>query len=218
MNAFVRTVGWLCAIGALIGVIGGLVTGFVEPAVSTDRWSYPYTSGGFVVAQASFLLNHLLLLAGLLGLARSGATGSGRLGRFGLWTAITGMVGLSACEVAAAALADSAYPSPETNVTEALFGVTTILIGVGLVAAGVAVVRARRWTGWRRYITLVLGVAVFVMVIPGVFGPFLAGRLVLTAWMIMWAALGVALVQAEQRWSQPRGVGVDAASGSSVSP
>jgi len=40
---------------------------------------------------------------------------------------------------------------------------------------------------------LVCGVAVFVVVIPGVFGPFLAGRLVLVAWMLMFAALGVAL-------------------------
>jgi hypothetical protein len=30
-------------------------------------------------------------------------------------------------------------------------------------------------------------------VIPGVFGPFLAGRLVLAVWMLMFAALGWAL-------------------------
>ncbi|MDQ3398372.1 MAG: hypothetical protein M3511_11515, partial [Deinococcota bacterium] len=47
--------------------------------------------------------------------------------------------------------------------------------------------------GWHRFIPLICGVAVFVIVIPGVFGPFLAGRLVLAAWMLMFAALGWAL-------------------------
>jgi hypothetical protein len=40
---------------------------------------------------------------------------------------------------------------------------------------------------------LICGVAVFVIVIPGVFGSFLAGRLAITVWMLMFAALGWAL-------------------------
>src|SRR5262249_19247145 len=42
---------------------------------------------------------------------------------------------------------------------------------------------------------LACGVAVFVIVLPGVFGPFLAGRLAITVWMLGWAALGAALVK-----------------------
>lgn len=53
--------------------------------------------------------------------------------------------------------------------------------------------RANEWAGWRRFVVLICGVAVFVIVIPGVFGPFLAGRLVLTVWMLMFSALGWAL-------------------------
>jgi hypothetical protein len=73
------------------------------------------------------------------------------------------------------------------------YGVASILIGVGLTLAGLAVVRAGEWTGWRRFVPLICGVAVFIIVIPGVFGPFLAGRLVLAVWMLMFAALGWAL-------------------------
>jgi hypothetical protein len=76
------------------------------------------------------------------------------------------------------------------------YGVASIIIGVGLTLAGVAVVRTHLWLGSRRYVVLVCGVAVFVIVIPGVFAPFLAGRLVLVAWMLMFAALGVALIRA----------------------
>jgi hypothetical protein len=34
------------------------------------------------------------------------------------------------------------------------------------------------------------------VIIPGLFGPFLAARLVLTVWMLMFAALGVVLLHA----------------------
>jgi hypothetical protein len=84
------------------------------------------------------------------------------------------------------------------GVLGAAYGVATVLVGVGLILAGVAVVRERKWNGWRRLTVLIGGIAVFVIVIPGVFGPFLAGRLAITAWMIFWAALGVALIARTQ--------------------
>jgi hypothetical protein len=71
-----------------------------------------------------------------------------------------------------AAEANAAYPSPGTDVLDTWFGITSTLIGVGLVIAGIAVVRARVWVGWPRFVTLAGGVAVFVIVIPGVFAPF----------------------------------------------
>jgi hypothetical protein len=90
-------------------------------------------------------------------------------------------------------LATSPYPSPRTDFMDMSFGVASILIGVGLVLAGVAVARAGEWAGWHRFVVLICGVAVFVIVTPGVFSPFLAGRLVLAVWMLMFAALGLAL-------------------------
>ena len=87
-------------------------------------------------------------------------------------------------------LATSPYPSPRTDFMDTSYGVASILIGVGLTLAGVAVARTSKWTGWHRFVALICGIAVFVIVIPGVFGPFLAGRLVLAVWMLMFAALG----------------------------
>jgi hypothetical protein len=68
-----------------------VVTAFIPPAVSFDRFSYPYTPTGFLLAQFVFTSNHVLLLVGILGLARSGAAGSGLLGRVGLWISLVGM-------------------------------------------------------------------------------------------------------------------------------
>jgi hypothetical protein len=192
-SSFVKTAGLLCLVGALIGVISGLVTAFIPPAVSSDWYSYPYTPTGFRVAELVFILNHLLLLVGILGLARSSAASSGLLGRVGVWISVVGMATLTLCEVGAMSLATSPYPSPRTDFMDMSFGVASILIGVGLVLAGVAVVRAREWAGWQRFVALICGIAVFVIVIPGVFGSFLAGRLVLVVWMLMFAALGWAL-------------------------
>lgn len=189
----VSTAGLLCFWGALLGALGGVVLAVMPPAVSPDRFSYPFAAGGFLVAQSVFVLNHVLLLAGILGLAGSGAPGNGRFARSGPLIAGVGWVALTLCEVRAMTLVTSPYPSPETDVLDMGYGVATILIGLGLVLAGIAVLRARVWAGWHRFITLACGVAVFVIVIPGVFGPFLAGRIVLTVWMLMLAAMGWAL-------------------------
>jgi hypothetical protein len=193
---FVRTAGRLCLAGAIIGVIGGLVTAFISPAVAPDRYSYPYSPTGYVLAELTFILNHVLLLVGVLGVARAGAAGRGRLGRVGLWTSAVGLMALTLCEVGSAALANSAIPTPRTDALGAGYGVASILTGVGLILAGVAVVRTRHWTGWARYIVLICGIAVFVIVIPGIASTFLAGRLVLVAWMLMFATLGLALIRA----------------------
>lgn len=192
-SSFVRTAALLCIVGAVIGAIGGLVTGFIPPAVSSDWYSYPYTPTGFLVAEFSFILNHVLLLVGILGLARSGAVGSGLLGRIGVWLSLAGLVAFTLCEVRAMTLATTPYPGPGTGFLDTSYGVASILIGVGLTLAGVAVARAGEWNGWRRFIVLICGAAFFVIVIPGLLAPFLVARLVLTVWMMMFAALGWAL-------------------------
>jgi hypothetical protein len=192
-SSFVKTAGLLCLVGALIGAIGGIVTAFIPSAVSFDRFSYPYTPTGFLLAQFVFMSNHVLLLVGILGLARSGATGRGLLGRAGVWISLVGMAALTLCEVGAMTFATSRYPSPGTDVLDTSYGVASILIGIGLTLAGVAVARAGEWTDWRRFFALICGVAVFAIVIPGILGPFLVARLALTVWMLMFAALGWAL-------------------------
>jgi hypothetical protein len=192
------TAGALCVAGAVIGIAGGLVMAFTAPAVRPDRFSYPFTPTGHVIAEISFAANHLLLLAGVLGVGRAAATGRGRLGRTGIALTVAGLVALTLCEVGAVLLADSAFPTARTDQLGIGYGASSILIGLGLTLAGVAVIRARRWTGWPRYIVLACGLAVFVIVIPAVAGPMVAGRFALVAWMLLWAGLGIALTRSSQ--------------------
>ena len=59
--------------------------------------------------------------------------------------------------------------------------------------------------GWARWTPLVLGILVFVMVLPGLFGTFLEGRPAITAWILAWIALGVALILDPGQPPRPQG-------------
>jgi hypothetical protein len=186
--------GWICVAGAALGAASGLYTGFVSPQVGTDRYSYPYATTGYVASQLVFALNHVMLLAGVIALARV-APAAGRSWRAGIRMTVAGLVLLTACELWGLAYVNVANAATGPGVLGAAYGVATLLIGVGLIVAGIAVVRAGQWPGWRRPTLLIGGIAVFAVVLPGVFGPFLAGRLAISAWMVFWAALGVALIE-----------------------
>lgn len=202
-TTFVTVAGRSLVAGGLLGAVGGLVTGFVPPAVPESLYSYPYAPPGFVATQLLYALNHVLLLVGVLGLARSGALGTGRSGRVGTPVAVCGLALLTLCELWGITLRDATYPSPQADLLGSGYGVASILIGLGLVLVGASVLRANCWTGSRRFVPLLCGVAVFVIVLPGVFGPFLVGRLALTVWMVMFTVLGVALLSSQTLSSQP---------------
>jgi hypothetical protein len=191
----IRTLGRLCLAGGVIGVIGGLVTAFVPAAVGTDRFSYPYTPGWYLTAETAYLLNHVLMLAGAVGVIRSGVAGTGRLARSGGTLAVSGLVALGLCEVAAMFLLHASASSPAAGWLGAGYGVASLLTGTGLVLLGVAVARTAVWTGWRRWIVLTCGAALFLVVLPAISGPFLAGRLGLVAWLTLFIALGIALAR-----------------------
>ncbi|HXZ74739.1 MAG TPA: hypothetical protein VEH31_28260 [Streptosporangiaceae bacterium] len=185
--------GWVCAAGGVVGAASGLITAFVTPAVSMDMYRYPFSPSGYTAAQIIHAANHLMLLAGLLGIGRvraargpSWVTGAA-FGAFGLLL-------LTGCEIWALRLTNTAVDGPQSGPLNTAYGVATIVSGVGLILAGIAVVRTGRWRGWARWTPLALGVLVFVMVIPGLFGTFLEARLAITAWMLAWTALGVALL------------------------
>lgn len=52
--------------------------------------------------------------------------------------------------------------------------------------------------GAGRWLVLVMGGYVFVVMFPAVFGPLVAGRLAIGVWMLMFAVLGMAPVRADR--------------------
>lgn len=194
-DADLRTPGLLCLAAGLLGVASGLLLAFIEPQVPDSRFSYPLDSAGFTAIQIWFVVQHLGLLAGQWALRQSGAAGSSRTAAAGHLIGLGGMALLTLTELLAIAASGSPYPSPRTNVLDALYGVSSIALGVGLLMVGVMVVRERQWSGWPRWLPLTMGVWVFVPMTPAMLAGFLPARLAISAWMLLYAALGWALVR-----------------------
>lgn len=190
-----RRSGVITVWSGLLGAASGVFLAVVPPSVPDYRFSYPLAPGAFAAIQLWFAVQHAGVLAGIAALARSGVAGRSRWTRVASWMACLGMVGLASMEIVAMTAANASYPSPQTGPIDAGYGFTSMAIGVGLVGVGVSVLRARRWSGWRRWVPLALGVWVFVPMTPAMMGPFVVARLAITAWMLLFAALGVALMQ-----------------------
>ncbi|MGI9085051.1 MAG: hypothetical protein ACR2FE_07130 [Aeromicrobium sp.] len=191
----IRRAGILCLAAGLAGVASGLYLALMEPAVPVDRFSYPQGAGEFTTTQIWFVIHHLGLLVGLIALAWTRAVPHTRLGVFGSYGAAVAMIGLTVMEAVAITARRSTMDSTTAAVVGALYGLVTFALGVTLVAAGVAVARAGVWQGWQRWIVLALGVWVFFPMFPALATMTDGARLAISGWMLLFAALGVALMR-----------------------
>jgi hypothetical protein len=112
---------------------------------------------GFYATEAAWLPVHALVLVGLVALRRARVTGESPSGRVGLRLAIAGRVVFLAAELAAIAVGHDEV---------ALFPVAAVSTGIGMLLAGVAVARARRWQGWRRLAPIAMGAYPFIFMFP----------------------------------------------------
>ncbi len=184
----------LCGLACLVtGVVGALAAGVLlawPTSVDEDLLRYPFSEAGFLVAQAFFAVHHLGLVAGVVALAVCGAVGTGRVARSGAWLLVAGTVGLTLAELNTMRYSDWTAEAANAGLMGATYGITCTVMGLGAIVAGVGVLRTRIWTGWRAWTPMVIGVAQFVMLTPGMFGGFVTARLVIGAWMLMFGALG----------------------------
>jgi hypothetical protein len=153
----------------------------------------------------------LITLIGIAGLMRSNAAGNSSLGKIGLSVTLLSFPLLGMVAVAEGLNSMNLHGvvrlmerSNDPNGTglllyPLLFGLT------GLLLAGIAVLRARRWRGWRRYIPLLIGLypvlsimLLYPALLPSVANISYSGRNELGHWLgalffLVWLALGVAL-------------------------
>jgi hypothetical protein len=190
-----RQAGLACLVAGVLGAASGVALAVVPAQVPDDRWSYPLDAGAYAVVQLLFAVQHLGLLAGLAALGAAGAVPATRVARAGWGSALVGMVVLTATEAWGATAGDAPAVGAVADRLGTAYGVSTLLLGVGLLALGISSSRAGAWAGWRRHLPLALGVWVFVPMLPALFGPNAAGRLAITGWMLLFTALGWALVR-----------------------
>lgn len=172
----------VCAAGAAGHVLLALVA-FAVPSLGLGLGAEPVLWFAVLLA-----VLHVQQLAGVLALARSGFAGSGAAGRAGLGLAATGGALFMAGELVY--LADA-------GTGETVFGLASLTSALGLVLAGVAVLRARRWPGPARFLPVALGTYIVAVLTPLLVAtPF--GLLGIAGWAVLWVLLGLGLYHAAQ--------------------
>ncbi|PZF79751.1 hypothetical protein [Jiangella anatolica] len=187
-----RLPGAIGLVAGAIGVVAGLVLILYPAAVDEDQYSYPFGATGFAISQIVLLVRDLGLAILLASLWSSGAIGRSRLGRVGVAGSVLAMVALAVLE------AVSIIAEDDIDVGAA-YGLASFAIGLFAVLAGIAVLRAKIWTGRRRYLPLSLGVYVFVPMTPGILAGYVVEQLVIAGWMVLFAVLGWVQVNAATR-------------------
>lgn len=174
----VRIAGVLCAVGGA----GWLVNGLWASAMGSPE------GAAFVVAEVLWIVIQSLLLIGVIGLALSGAA-PGWLGVSALGVVLLGRAEFVVAEVHSLAIGEESLLLP----------LGALITVAGMTLVGIAVLRARRWEGWRRFMPLLVGLYPFVAMFPLVFVISEPSYLSIAGWGLPWILLGYAL------WSSARG-------------
>lgn len=188
--ATVRRLGAVGFWGGIAGALSAVVLLAYTPVVVPEQFSYPFNATGFTIAQVFFALQHVTMVAAIVALLRTPAVGSSRLAGTGLGIGIVGLASLSLLELAAIAAAHSVSGDPLYGLIQSLFAIPTMLTGIGLVLGGIGVLRAGAWRGAKRFLPLILGIYVFVPLIPAIMGPHIAGRIGIGIWVLLFGLLG----------------------------
>jgi len=173
----IRLAGIACAVGGALWVITLMTAVVARQAVYGSVRSYRVWDGLLIVVQA-------LLLVGVAGLAVSGAAGTGWLGRVGLGIALLGRTSFLIGELR------SFVQGSDDELFVPLGALTT---GLGMLLAGIAIVRTRRWGGWHRFIPLLAGLYPFVAMFPILAITGEPPLPMITLWGLLWLLLGLAM-------------------------
>jgi hypothetical protein len=184
-----RLAGIACVLGAGLWLVVLLADVVAHDTVYASATSYRVWEGLLIVVQ-------VLLFVGVVGLIWSGAAGTGSLGRIGLGIALLGRVAFLVGEIR----------SFVSGVDDELFiPIGAVLTTLGLLLAGIAILRARRWGGWHRLIPLLTGIYPLVAMFPIVAVTGDPSELMIALWGLFWVPLGIAIyVEAELATDQAR--------------
>ena len=179
--------------GALLTIAGAMLSAIVEgsSSVPDDLVRYPFSRDAFLPFTVFAAVCHLLMLIGLVYLARGRLAGDSRIGSIGLRCVIAGLALLFVCEWAQLLFLDQHTSNTGPSIVDAGFGLATLLLAGGMIAVGVATLRQPTLGPWCQYAPLICGLLSLV-VIPIQFTEVLwLGITVLCAGYVV---LGVAVI------------------------
>ena len=174
--------GW-AAVSWIVGGVAWVATGLI------GLGSAPET-GGFYATEIAWLVVHLLILVGLVGLVRCDAVGAYSWGTRAFTVAIAGRVIFLVGEVAAIVVGhDDLF----------LFPIAAVSTGAGMIVGGVAILRAGQWTGALRFAPLAMGAYPFVAMFPVLAITGERPDTMLACWGLPMIAVGLAMFRAYGR-------------------
>ncbi len=193
MAANLMRLGKWCVVASLVGVAQGAAVLAWPHQVPDIRYSFPFTSSWYVIAQATFFLQHLPLVASVGAVAATPEVRRARLAHWALVAATAGLGLLALMELVAMSAATTINNSVLGTTVSSLYSVPVLMIGVGMVMAGVVLLR-QHVLGRLPWILLALGLFVFVGLTPALAtDSFVGGRLAIMAWMALYVVLGRAI-------------------------
>jgi hypothetical protein len=193
LTTYRRRGGIVLIAGALLTIAGALLSAVVQgtSSVPDDLVRYPFAHDAFLPFTVFAAVCHLLMLIGVVYLARGRLAGDSRTGTIGLRCVIAGLALLFVCEWLQLPFVDQHTSNTGPSIVDAGFGLATLLLAGGMIAVGVATVRQPTWGSWRRYAPLICGL-LSLIVIPIQFTSVLwLGITVLCAGYVV---LGVAVI------------------------
>jgi hypothetical protein len=164
-------------LAGVIGIVGGLAASSFYSALvqsGTDAFGL----GGVI-----FTFHHLLVLAGVAALATANIGGRGWFSKGAFAVAVVGFCLQTAAE---------AVLRINFNLGNTLFGIAAPTVAAGMTLVGIAIIRARIWSGWHRYAALATGLYVPAVLIPSFALAKGPSFLALTGWSVCYLALGLA--------------------------
>jgi hypothetical protein len=194
----------VCCAASLVGAAGGGYLAVVGPVAGVDGFSYPHAVPGFTALQMALALTNVGLIVGLLALRWSGAVPWTRRAQLGYCGAIAALAGLTVAEGIAVTVTQ-----PPSEASPPAFGVVyagyTILLAAALLTAGFEVARGPG-RGWSRWLPVTLGAWLLVVVVPALATSFMAALWATSAWLLLFAVLGLVLiVDAHRSGRRPAG-------------
>lgn len=185
--------GVLTAAGGGILLDGAILTSAYRGSstAADDTLAFPWEGATAVASSFSWGLAQVLMLVGLVALARSDARAS-RSERAGSRLAVAGGAAYVIAHGVSIIGHDAATDDAVAILAMSLFGIGTVALAVGLLLAGWSSRHDLRWASWARWAPLALG-AWMVVMIPLQFTPALA--VAVGGYAVLVIAFGASLIR-----------------------
>jgi len=179
MNASqrVRLAGTVYAVGGLLWFVLAVVVAVVfggDP---------PGDSAAFLPSQVVWIIVQVLLLFGFFGIYWGGGVGRGVFGTIAFGLGLLGHVAFAAGEV------HSLFIGASSD----LVAVGAFVSAVGMILTGIAVLLAKQWHGWTRWMPFLAGLYPFLFMFPILFIYGEPNMYAIAAWGLARFALGLAI-------------------------